>query len=169
MSSASMMISITTPGIEVQPKNFKDFIYLLLERGEGREKERRETSMYRRYTHWLPPACPQLWTWPATQAWALTGNQTGNLSVLRLVLSPLNHTNQGTKRSSNHGTQETWVVIIKMHLHFALYFVNRSSPTVSRRPSSKYTLIIWLHSIDGETGLRFQRVSFPEALSMAGT
>ena len=45
--------------------------------------------------NWLPLAHPQLGTWPATQAWALTGNQTGNLSVPRPALNPLSHTSEG--------------------------------------------------------------------------
>ena len=48
----------------------KDFIYLLLERGERKEKERE-----RNINMWLPLACPQLGTWPANQACALTGNR----------------------------------------------------------------------------------------------
>ena len=48
---------------------FKDFIYLLLERGEGTEKERE-----RNINVWLPFTCPLLGTWPTTQACALTGN-----------------------------------------------------------------------------------------------
>ena len=47
----------------------KDFIYLFLERGEGREKERE-----RNINVWLPLACPLLGTWPVTQACALTGS-----------------------------------------------------------------------------------------------
>ena len=47
----------------------------------GKEKERN--------SDWLPLSCSQLRTWPVTQACALTGNQTGNLSVCRPVLSPL--------------------------------------------------------------------------------
>ena len=39
----------------------KDVIYILSERGEGREGGR-ETSMYERYIDHLPPACPQLGT-----------------------------------------------------------------------------------------------------------
>ena len=35
-------------------------------------------------------------TWPATQACALTGNQTGDPLVHRQVLSPLSHTSQGS-------------------------------------------------------------------------
>ena len=38
---------------------------------------------------------PQLGTWPATQACALTGNQTSDLLVRRLTLNPLGHTSQG--------------------------------------------------------------------------
>ena len=54
----------------------KDFIYLLLERGVGREKERE-----RNINVWLPVAHPLLGTWPAAQACDLTGNQTGNSMV----------------------------------------------------------------------------------------
>ena len=50
---------------------------LFLERGEVREKERE-----RNITVWLPLAYPQPGTWSATQACALTGNQTGDLLVL---------------------------------------------------------------------------------------
>ena len=39
-------------------------------------------------------ARPLLGSWPETQECALTGNQT-HLSVQRLALSPLSHTNQG--------------------------------------------------------------------------
>ena len=47
--------------------DFEDFIYLFLERGEGREKEReRHTNV------WLPLARPLLGTRPTTQACALT-------------------------------------------------------------------------------------------------
>ena len=51
----------------------KDFIYLFSERGEGKEKE-----MERNINAWLPLLCPILGTWPATQAFALTGSQTGD-------------------------------------------------------------------------------------------
>ena len=44
---------------------FKDLIYLFLERGGGREKER-ETNI----NVWLPLVCPILGTWPETQACA---------------------------------------------------------------------------------------------------
>ena len=47
----------------------KDFIYLFLERGEGKEKEKE-----RKINMWLSLTCPLLVTWPATQACALTGH-----------------------------------------------------------------------------------------------
>ena len=39
---------------------------------------------------------PLLGTWPATQACALTGNQTYNPLVHRPALNPLSHTSQGS-------------------------------------------------------------------------
>ena len=47
----------------------KDFIYLFLEREEGREKERE-----RNINVWLPLVHPLLGTKPTTQACARTGN-----------------------------------------------------------------------------------------------
>ena len=49
------------------------FIYLILEREERREKEKE-----RNVNVWLLCVHPLLGTWPATQAYALTKNQTGN-------------------------------------------------------------------------------------------
>ena len=69
---------------------FKDFIYLFLDRGEGKEKERE-----RNFNRWLPLARPLLGSWPATQACALTGNPTDEALFRSLVLSPLSHTSQG--------------------------------------------------------------------------
>ena len=69
---------------------FEYFIYLFLERGEGREKER-EINI----NLWLPLMCPQLGTWPITQACALIGNRTGDTLVHRSALNPLRHTIQG--------------------------------------------------------------------------
>ena len=66
---------------------FKDFIYLFLEREEGREKERE-----RNINVWLPLSCPSLGTQPTSQACALTGNQTSDPLVSRLALNPLSHT-----------------------------------------------------------------------------
>ena len=55
-----------------------------------REKERE------RNIDQLLLTCPQLGTWPAAQACALTGDQTRNLLICRLVLNPLSHTSQGS-------------------------------------------------------------------------
>ena len=63
--------------------------------GKGGRKGGRETSMRDRNIDQLPLACPQLGTWPTTQACALTGNRNGDLSVHRLALNPLSHTSQG--------------------------------------------------------------------------
>ena len=53
----------------------KDFIYLFLDRGEGREKERERNIIV------CSLECPLLGTWPATQACALTGNQPETLGL----------------------------------------------------------------------------------------
>ena len=69
-------------------KCLKDFIYLFLEIGEGQER-RRETSMCDCLS------CIPLGTWPATQACALTGNQTSDHFAHMEALNPLSHTSQG--------------------------------------------------------------------------
>ena len=56
----------------------------------GREGERKRNINVQ-----LPLVCPLLETWPATQACVLTGSQTSDPLVHRLVLSPLSHTSQG--------------------------------------------------------------------------
>ena len=56
------------PGNEVFFFFLQDFIYLFLERGEGKEKEERNISV------WLPHMRPPLGMQPATQACALIGN-----------------------------------------------------------------------------------------------
>ena len=66
------------------------FIYLFLERGKGRERERG-----RNIYAWVPLVWSQLQTWPVTQACALIRNRTGDPLVRRLVLSPLSHTGLG--------------------------------------------------------------------------
>ena len=64
---------------------FKNFIYLVLERGEENEKHQCVVAS----------STPPTVDWPATQACGLTGNQTGDPLVCRLALSPLSHTSQG--------------------------------------------------------------------------
>ena len=51
--------------------------------------------MCERYINWLPVTQPQPGTWPATQACALIGNQTGNPLLCRPVPNPQGHTSQG--------------------------------------------------------------------------
>ena len=69
----------------------KSLFYLFLDRGEGRDKERE-----RNLNVWLPLMHPQLGTWPATQACALTGSQTSDPLVHRPALNSLSHTSQGS-------------------------------------------------------------------------
>ena len=52
--------------------------------------------MCKRDINWLPLTHPQLGTWPATQACALTGNRPGDLSVQRQALGLLSDTSQGS-------------------------------------------------------------------------
>ena len=73
---------------------FKDFIYLLLDRWEGREKERERNNNV-----WLSLTGPLLGAWPATQACALPGNQTSDLLFCRPVLNPLHYTSQSSSFS----------------------------------------------------------------------
>ena len=61
----------------------------------GGRNRGRETSMCERNIDWLPFPCPHQGTWPATQACALTGNQTSGFLVRRPVLNLLSHTHQG--------------------------------------------------------------------------
>ena len=69
---------------------FKRF-YLFIFRQRGRKGERKERNI----SVCLPLEHPRLGTWPSNQAYALTGNQTGNSLVLRPALNPLSHTNLG--------------------------------------------------------------------------
>ena len=57
----------------------------------GREGEREGEK----HQYGVAPCVPLLGTWPATQAFALTGNQTGSPLVCRPMLNPLSYTNQG--------------------------------------------------------------------------
>ena len=68
----------------------KYFIYLFLDRGEGREKERE-----RKNNVLLPLMLTLMGTRPATHACALTGNRTSNPLVYKPALNPLSHMSQG--------------------------------------------------------------------------
>ena len=60
-------------------------------RERGREKERG-----RNIDVWLPLEHPLLGTWPTTQAYAVTGNQTGDPLAHRPAVNPLSHISQGS-------------------------------------------------------------------------
>ena len=93
---------------------FKDFIYFQRQ-GNGGRKRGRETSMCEKNINWLPLACPQLGTWPTTQACALSGNPTCNFLVHRPVLSPLSHIRQGDIQPfSSPGTHKQITKILKL-------------------------------------------------------
>ena len=81
------------------------FIYFYREgKGrEGKEKERERNINVR-----LPLARPMLVTWPSTQACALTGNQTLDPLVHRLVLNPLSHTSQGLIFNNTRYLNPVW-------------------------------------------------------------
>ena len=79
----------------ISSNTFKnDFIYLFLERGEGRKKD-----MERNINVLLPLMHPPLGIWPATQLCALTGNWTGSRLVRRPTLNPPTHTSQGSNNT----------------------------------------------------------------------
>ena len=69
----------------------KCVIYLFLEKGKGKEKEGEKHRCV------VVSHTPLLGTWPATQAFALIGNRTGDPLVRRPVLNPLSHTRQGSQ------------------------------------------------------------------------
>ena len=66
-------------------------------RGEGKKKGRE-----RNINVWLPLTRPQLGTWPATQACALTGNRTSNPLVPKSMLNLLIYTSQGKEWNLFH-------------------------------------------------------------------
>ena len=68
------------------------YIFIFRERGKEGEREG-EKHRCGRITC-LPLACPQLGTWPVTQACALAGNRTSNHSVHRPALNPRSLTSQ---------------------------------------------------------------------------
>ena len=69
---------------------FKRF-YLFIFRERGGEGEKHQCEKHR--------SALQPGTWPAAPARALTGNQSGDLLVHGLALSPLSHASQGENSS----------------------------------------------------------------------
>ena len=85
----------SSPGRNPNYVCLRFYFFLFRERGTEEEREG-ETSMCERNVDRLPLARPQPETWPTTQACALTGNRTGDLSVCKPVLDPLSHPSQGS-------------------------------------------------------------------------
>ena len=65
------------------------YVFIFRKRGREGRKRGREINV------WLPLGCPLLGTWPATQACALTGNQTSDPLLHSPALNPLSHASQG--------------------------------------------------------------------------
>ena len=110
-----------------QPNFVLNFIYSIIFRErEGGKKRGRKTSMCERnISVWLPLAHPLLGTWPETQAWALTGNQTNKLLVYRLMLNPLSHTSQGwTARFNPQRLQLSNLSDTRYKISGVIYFKN---------------------------------------------
>ena len=70
------------------PLTLKKILYLFIFRHRRKEAKREGDKI----NVWLPFVCPPQGTWPATQASALTGNQTSDPLVCKPVLNPLSHT-----------------------------------------------------------------------------
>ena len=84
-------LSLKRHSIFPLPLSFLKILYIYFWRdGKGGEKTGRETSVCERYINLFPLTCPQLGTWPTTQAC-----QTCNLSFHGLVFNPLSHISQG--------------------------------------------------------------------------
>ena len=85
---------------------------------------------------WLRLMCPLLGTWPATQACALTGNQTSNPLVCRLALNPLSHTSQGKILSFLGHKLTVSSLLYSGILTFGLSRASQSLDTVNNLPMS---------------------------------
>ena len=73
---------------------FFNFIYLILKRGGGSEREGEKHWCERETSISCLSFVPQPWTKSTTQACALTGNRTGDLSGHGTMLNQLSHTVQ---------------------------------------------------------------------------
>ena len=76
-------------GLQVNLGFFLRFNLFVFTEGKGERKKERNLNV------WLSLVHPVLGTWPATQACALTGNQTSVPLVCRPALNLLSHTSQG--------------------------------------------------------------------------
>ena len=88
---------------------FSNFFKFLIFREKGREGERKgeKHQCEREISIGCLPYVPQLGTKYATQACALTWNQTSDLSVCRMTPNKLCHTSQGMTTSLNAQPQTT--------------------------------------------------------------
>ena len=84
--------------IYMQTYSVKGFLLkiLFIFRERGREGHR-DGEKHLCVRDQLLLTCPELRTWPATQACALTGNRNSDLSVCGPALNLLSHTSQGWK------------------------------------------------------------------------
>ena len=156
---------------------FKKDFYLFLERGEGREKDRE-----RNISVWLPLTCPQLGTWPTTQACALSGNRTGDLLVCRLTLNPLSHTSQGWNTfykwfspSTNNPFATFFYIIKRVFLVFVIQWqLSAFSPQPATPPQKKVCVLKMINKVKNnftqnprqlfKTTFIFFSPSYPELL-----
>ena len=81
-------------------------------------------------------SAPALGAWPATQACTLTGNQTSNPLLHRLVLNPLNHTSQGW-----------FFLFILLILYIAFFFFWIFKQPCNPGLNPYYWIIIILHVV----------------------
>ena len=94
---------------------FKFFIYLFLDRREGREKERE------RNIDQLPSVRLVLMrTKPAAQACALTGNQTNHLSLCGKAPNQLSHNGQGSEHAFKPGFLSTFALATDQRIKLGL-------------------------------------------------
>ena len=82
--ASKFYVIITSQQIPILRLFLKDFIHF--QRGEGREGEKHQCV--------IALLAPYQGPWPATQACALTGNQTSDPLVPSTALTPLNRTSQ---------------------------------------------------------------------------
>ena len=110
--------------------------YLFLERREGTEEEREETPMCERNNR-LPLSHPQLGTWPATQACALTG--------IELVTFPFvggHPADWATPVRANH---HSLVKIFELLTSWAILLPRSGYPTTLSKSVWKLRAYILLH------------------------
>ena len=138
---------------------YKDFI-LILERGEGREKERE------RNIKWLPlmRPPPPSGTQPATQACAPTHSGTGNLLARKVTLSPPSYTSQGpvcfltwysVNPCSGNTQMEVWPIHSGVHTNLLMPSENYLWVETLGQLPNQGDSILWSYIADGTLFLSF--------------